>query len=232
MIPRVKKILDLSQDIYHCCPAWPTYDCVIVDYEARHVTDNFVAEKITMDAHTATHVDAPYHFYENGKKVDELDLRLFEGRGVIVDLTKVKNYANISNIIDRGITAEDLKACNVQIQEGDIVLLYTGWAQKRSETKEYMYGWPYLTREAAQWLVDCGVKAVGVDGLSVGGWGKGCGAPAHEVLLGNNILVIEEVYIDKRLFDEPEWYIIALPIKLRGFGGAPARVIAMTFENE
>lgn len=43
MIPKVEKILDLSQEIYHACPAWPTYDCVIVDYEASVLTCSFLA---------------------------------------------------------------------------------------------------------------------------------------------------------------------------------------------
>ena len=232
MIPKVEKILDFSQEIYHACPAWPTYDCVIVDYEARHVTHDFVAEKITMDAHTATHIDAPYHFREDGLRIDELDPMLFQGRGVAFDLTKVKDYSKYEDIRDRGVTVEDLKACNVELKKDDIALIYTGWAQKRAETKEYMYGWPYLTREASQWLVDSGVKAVGVDGLSVGGWGEGCGVPAHEVLLNNNILVIEELYMDQELFEEPEWYVVALPIKLKGFGGAPTRVVAIKFAEE
>lgn len=221
MIPKVKRILDLSQPVYHACPGWPTYDPTVVRYEARHVTHDFEAERIEMNVHTGTHMDAPFHFVPTGTPVDQMDLTLFQGRGIAFDLR---------NIGQMGIEAKHLEACNTDIGAGDIALLYTGWAQKRGLNKEYYYEWPYVTREAAQWLVEKGVRGVCIDGLSVGGWPEGCGVPAHEVLLGNEIMVAEELYMDEEIFTEKEWYVVALPIKLQGFSGAPARIIAMSFE--
>ncbi|MCD8362249.1 MAG: cyclase family protein [Lachnospiraceae bacterium] len=221
MIPKVKKILDLSQPVYHNCPGWPTYIPTIVSYEARHVTHDFEAERIEMNVHTGTHTDAPYHFFKDGIKLEQLDPMRFQGRGVTFDLRGIGQMA---------IEAKHLEACGVGVQKGDIALLYTGWGQKRDMTKEYFYEWPFLTAEAAQWLVDRGVKCVCIDGMSVGGWPEGCGAPAHEVLLGNEVMVVEELYMDEELLEEPEWYVVALPIKLKGFSGAPTRVVAMKLE--
>ncbi|MCI8417766.1 MAG: cyclase family protein [Lachnospiraceae bacterium] len=220
MIPKVKKMLDLSQPVYHACPGWPTYDPTIVGYEARHATHDFEAERIDLNAHTGTHMDAPYHFIETGTPVDQMDLRLFQGRGIPFDLR---------NIGQMGIEAKHLEACGTDIGEGDIALLYTGWAQKRGMNKEYLYAWPYVTGEAAQWLVDKGVKGVCIDGLSVGGWPEGTGRPPHEILLGHEVMITEELYMDEELLAEKEWYVIALPIKLQGGSGAPTRVVAMTF---
>lgn len=221
MIPKITKILDLSQSVYHACPAWPTYACTVVDYEARHVTHGFQAERINMNTHTGTHIDAPFHFFEDGKKLEEMDLTQMQGRGIPVDLRSIGQIA---------IEVCHLEAHGSQLQAGDIALLYTGWAQKRGLNKEYVYDWPYLTGEAAQWLVDRGVKCVCTDGMSVGGWAEGCGVPSHQALLGNEVAVIEEVYMDEQLFEYPDWYVVALPIKLEGCGGAPTRVVAMQVE--
>lgn len=223
MIPKIKKILDLSQSVYHACPAWPTYDCVVVDYEARHATHGFQAERINMNAHTGTHIDAPFHFYETGKFVEQMDLTKMQGRGIVVDLRGIGQMS---------IEVEHLEACGGALQAGDIALLYTGWGQKRAMTKEYLYEWPYLTGPAGQWLVDRGVKCVCTDAMSVGGWPEGCGAPPHESLLGGEVAIVEEVYMDDQLLEYPDWYVITLPLKLEGFGGAPARVIAMQMEVE
>lgn len=222
MIPKLKKILDLSQPVYQACPGWPTYKPTIVSYEARHTTDDFEAERIELNVHTGTHMDAPYHFYQDGTTVDKMDLNLLQGRGVPFDLR---------NIGQMGIEAKHLEACGTDIRKGDIALFYTGWAQKRGYNKEYYYAWPYVTEEAAKWLVEKKVKGVCIDGFSVGGWPEGTGRPAHEILLGKEIMVTEELYMDEKLLEEKEWYVVALPMKLAGFSGAPTRVVAIKFED-
>ena len=221
MIPNIKKILDLTADIYHACPAWPTYAFTNVNYEAQLATHGFNAERIEMNTHTGTHMDAPFHFFADGKKVDEIALESFMGRGVAVDLRAIGA---------EGIEAKHLSPYADKIRKNDIVLLYTGWAQKRGMNHEYLYEWPYITEQAAQWLADKKVKCVCIDGLSVGGWPEGTGRPPHLVLLNQGITIIEELYMDAELLEEDEWFVVALPTKIRGAGGAPTRVVAMVLE--
>jgi len=221
MIPRIKKLLDLSQPIYHCCPAWPTYRLTNVTYEGVQAMHGFNAERIEMNSHTGTHLDAPFHFYNDGTTVDKMDLRAFQGRGVAVDLRNIGTMA---------IAPGHLAPLEGRVGEGDIALLYTGWGEKRAMTEEYLYKWPYITEAAARFLVDLGVKCVCIDGLSAGGWPEGTGAPPHLVLLGAGVVIIEELYMDERILEEEEWYIVGFPIKLQGFGGAPCRVAAMVME--
>ena len=193
MIPKVKKIIDLTQPIFHACPGWPTYKLTNVNMEGFWARDGFNAERVDMNTHTGTHLDAPYHFFPDGTTVEKMPLESFQGRGVVV-------------------------------------LLYTGWAQKRSMSKEYLFEWPYITKEAAEWLAQKEIRCVCIDGLSAGGWPEGTGAPPHIVLLGAGIVIIEEVYMDERLFEEDEWYITGYPLKLQGMGGSPCRVVATVFE--
>ena len=97
-------------------------------------------------------------------------------------------------------------------------------------SKEYLFEWPYITKEAAEWLAQKEIRCVCIDGLSAGGWPEGTDAPPHIVLLGAGIVIIEEVYMDERLFEEDEWYITGYPLKLQGMGGSPCRVVATVFE--
>jgi kynurenine formamidase len=150
-----------------------------------------------------------------------MDLKLFQGRGIAIDLRRIQTKA---------ILPEHLEPSADKIKKDDIILLYTGWAQKRNMSKEYLYEWPYVTKEAAEWLVEKGIKCICIDGLSVGGWPEGTGAPPHLVFLKAEVVIIEELYMDDTLFEEEEWYISAFPLKLKGFGGSPVRVIAMAFE--
>ncbi|MEA4853679.1 MAG: cyclase family protein [Christensenella sp.] len=221
-IPNVTKILDLSQPIFHNCPGWPTYRPTNVNYEAQHVTHGYLAERLDCNSHTGTHLDAPRHFFPEGKTVEEMDLFGFQGRGVVLDLRKMNSPS---------IGAQQLMPFDGLVKDGDVVLLYTGWGEKRAMTAEYMYEWPYIAADGAQWLVDRGVKMVCIDGMSAGGWPEGTGRPPHEVLLSNEVIIVEEVYMNEELLEEEEWYVTAFPIKLQGFGGAPCRVVAMKIED-
>ena len=221
-IPKVTKILDLSQPIFHNCPAWPTYIPTVVTYEAQHITHGYLAERIDFNTHTGTHLDAPLHFFSGKPSVDQIDLFSFQGKGVVINLKEMNS---------RSIGAEQLEPFKAALQPGDIAILYTGWGEKRAMTKEYMYEWPYITGEGAQWLVDRGVKTICIDGMSAGGWPEGTGLPPHEVLLSNGVVIIEELYMDDALLEEEEWYICAFPLKLQGCGGAPCRVVAMKIED-
>jgi kynurenine formamidase len=222
MIPKIKKALDLTQDIYQACPGWPTYKATNLNYEARIATDGFNAERIEMNTHTGTHADAPFHFFEGGKTLEEMGLQTFMGRGVVIDLRGIGTMA---------IEAKHFSSAGAVIKKGDFVLLYTGWAQKRAMTQEYLYEWPYITEDAAKWLAEKQVKCVCIDGLSVGGWPEGTGRPPHLVLLKSEIFIVEELYMDEELLTEEEWFIVALPLKLRYVGGAPTRVVALAFES-
>jgi arylformamidase len=220
-LPSVRKIIDLSQPIYHNCPGWPTYEMVNVRYEAIYPNDGFTAERLNMNVHTATHLDVPFHFYPEGKTIEQFPIEQFQGEAVPIDLFGIA--------ADTAIGVEHLEPYKDKVRPGDIVLLCTGWGQKRGYTKEYYNQWPYLSGEGAQWMADHQIKGVGIDGLSIGGWGEEKGVPPHKILLSNEIWPLEELNLTEELLTEPRWYLTAFPIKLQGFGGAPVRAVAMVF---
>lgn len=219
----IEKILDLSQPLYHNCPGWPTYDMVEVKYEALYPLDGYTAERIDLNVHTGTHLDVPFHFYPEGKTIEQFPISQFVGEAVPINLFGIE--------AEEPISVKHLEPYREKIREGDIVLLCTGWSLKRGYSNEYYYKWPFLSKEGAEWLVERKVKGVGIDGLSIGGWAEGNGPPPHQVLLSNEIWPLEELYLTEELFEEERWFLCAFPLKLQGFGGAPVRAVAIKFKE-
>ena len=216
-----KRIIDLTQPFYHNCPGPPIFPLPQVEITHLAPRDNFNMERLTFVTHTGTHIDAPYHFIENGKKVDEIDLSSLQGKGVVVDL--------FSKGPDEGITEKDLRKYDERIGEESIVLLATGWGAKRDFSSEYIYHPPWLTLEGAKYLVKKKIKGVGIDHFSLSGVEFEKAVPPHIEILKNNIWILEDLLLPPELLEKEEWYIVAFPMLLRGGSGAPVRVVAMEF---
>ncbi len=213
------KIFDLTQPVYSSCPGWPTYKETTVTHETVVGVEGYTSEIIRMNTHTATHLDAPFHFFPDMKTIDQIPLDKFIGKAVIVNLTGVSGcYA---------IGVKDLLPYEDLITEGKIVLLCTGWYKKRGFSKEYYNDWPYLSGEGAKWLLDKGVKGVGIDGMSMGGWYEGTGRPCHEILLSNEVWLLEELTFPDEVLEYKEVELHAVPLKLLGCGGSPCRAYAI-----
>jgi kynurenine formamidase len=212
------KYFDMSQELYHNCPGWPSKRLTTVNYEEIHGNNGVATERFDINVHTGTHLDAPFHFFSDGQTIDRLPLEAFIGRAHIVDLNGIAART--------GIKKTHLEPCLQALKAGEIVLLRTGWCEKRSHSPEYYHDWPYLTKEGAEYLYERGVKGVGTDALSIGGWYEGTGRPPHEVLLGNGVWVVEELYFDQELVDYKVCNFTAVPLKLRDCSGSLTRAYA------
>jgi len=166
--------------------------------------------RLTMGTHTGTHVDAPKHFIDDRPGVDAMPLDLLIGRARVIDMP-----------VRGGITAKDLEAAG--LREDLRVLLRTPNSKLWNNPKEPFHEeYAHLTGEGAKFLVDQGVKVVGVDYLSVEKFHTP-GHPAHHALLGANVIIIEGLNLWEA---EPGVYeMYCLPLKVEGADGAPARVV-------
>ncbi|GHV50033.1 cyclase [Deltaproteobacteria bacterium] len=219
---KTPKLYDLTQPLYHNSPGWPDHDLPVVTKAHRIIPHGFNQERLSFLNHSGTHVDAPGHFLADGKTVDKIALDTFAGPGVFLDLRPLEP--------DTPITAAMLKPFLPRIAPGDMVLLNTGWFAKRGFTDEYLRKWPYLDGSGAKLLADAEVKAVGIDGLSMGGYGTAEKAvPCHQILLSKEVLLIEELYFPEAVMDGKKRYITAFPLLTPGCNGGPARVIAHEF---
>jgi arylformamidase len=125
------------------------------------------------------------------------------------------------------VTAADLENSRVPVSRGDILMLHTGWDEK-FESAEYNLH-PYLSVEAAEWMVKRGVKLFGIDCITVDLptplRPKGFDFPVHKMLLGNNVLIAENVTNLGKIVGK-RTRILALPLKIKGSDAGHARIVA------
>ncbi len=225
-------VIDLSNPVDESMPVWPTLPSVTLEQSAWAARDGYTMEMVEMSTHTGTHIDSPLHFIPEGKTLEEFPIEKFMGEGVVVDLTPKEPEASI--------TVSELEPFEDDIEAGDVVMLHTGWDQYHGRTPEYLFEFPYLTADAAEYLASLQPKAVGTDGASVGGWAGEADAhgPAttdtmpdesHLPLLENDILPIEELRNLGEVLDGADSrraYFLYPPINYQGTSGASVRAFA------
>lgn len=222
---KIKRVLDISQPLDHNCPGIPGLPLMKVELKHTYPVDRFNLETIEMYTHTGTHIDAPCHMLDAAKTIDQIPVERFQGEAVPIDLYHKKPK--------EPITAQDLMKYDREVVEGNIVLLCTGWGEKRGFSVEYVYQSPYLCKEAAEWLVSKKVKGVGIDHFSVSGAFQDPqeeeekDRPTHEALLGAEIWIMESLYLPREILNIRRWYLVAMPLLLKGGSGAPARAVVM-----
>lgn len=161
---------------------------------------------LQMGTHTGTHMDAPWHFDESGAKLDAVDISLFAGPALLLDMGE-----------KRVIRAEDLGTRPLPPR----VLIKTVNARIPADAP-FAEDYVALDVSAAERLVDEGVRLVCVDYLSVAPF-KQPGQRTHHILLGAGVLVVEGLRLAG--FDEGTYELIVLPLPLAGADGAPCRAL-------
>ena len=193
----------------------------------------YSAYDIAMSEHCGTHLDAPIHFAEGGKPVGDISLDDLAGPVAVVDIEQQcladRDYA---------ASAADLAAFEAEhgsVEEGSIVLFRTGWSKRWPDTLRYLgddtpgkadaLRFPGIATDAAQWLAERGVSAVGIDTASIDP-GSSKTFPAHQVLAGHSVSILENV---ARLDELPETgaFLLAFPMKIGRGSGAPCRIAAL-----
>ena len=203
------KIYDITATIGDLLPAYKDGERPLVEQTmdmAKGDACNFSRFSLTM--HTGTHADVPLHFVEGGAANDTVDLAHFFGLAKVIRL-------NVSTHITRA----DL--LSLDIQAGDIVLLCTGQSAKMQQPK-FDNDYIALALDAAEYLVERGVKTVGVDYLSVESSATTHYA-VHKTLLGKGVGVLEGLVL--KGVPEGEYTLAALPLKIEGGNGSPVRAI-------
>jgi kynurenine formamidase len=166
------------------------------------------------DPHGGTHLDAPLHFAPGGADAAGVPLRLFPAIVVPVESPRIDADSVPANCAGRA------------------VLFSTGW-EDRAGTADYYEGFPSMTLEAAQRLVDRGVGLVGLDTPSVDGRTEGKPSyPAHGILCGAGVPIVEGLVNLRALLPvEGEILFAAFPLKLRGIEASPVRAVALVRED-
>src|SRR3954466_5525790 len=177
-MPRAPRLVDVSVLLapgLATYPGNPPFELVPVKRVAEGASSN--VSRLTLGTHTGTHVDAPRHFFDDKPGVDALAIELLIGRARVIDLPH-RGGITEAHLAEAGLR-EDLR-----------VLLRTPNSALWNSTEGFHTDYTYVTEDAAKFLVEQGVKVVGVDYLSVEQFKK-AGAPAHHVLLGSGLVIIE-----------------------------------------
>ncbi|MEA5006674.1 MAG: cyclase family protein [Rikenellaceae bacterium] len=231
--------VDLTWDFEESTVYWPTNVTFTHDTVAFGINDKgyfYSSFKYAAEEHGGTHFDAPLHFAEGGRSIEQIPVEELTGAGVLVDIS-----AKVGENRDYLIPPGDFRTWeseNGKIPEGFIVLIKTGfgkyWGDKLEYTGTTKSGpegveelhFPGLSQEAAEWLVkERKIKAVGIDTPSID-YGQSKEFLAHRFLCGNNITAYENLANLEKL-PATGFYVVAAPMKIKGGSGSPLRILAL-----
>lgn len=238
------KIIDLSYAYDAETIFWPTAEGFRLEKDFEGITEKgyyYAANKFSMAEHGGTHIDSPIHFAQGHNSVDKIPLEQLLGDGIIVDVSK-QCEANP----DYQIATDDFlgwEKANGEIPRGTIVFLRTGYGKYWPDRKKYMgtdergaeavpkLHFPGLNADAARWLTtNRSIKAIGLDTPSID-YGQSTLFESHRTLFDKDIPAFENLAnLDK--LPLKNFFVIALPMKIKNGSGGPLRVIAILKESQ
>jgi len=220
-----EKFIDLSHTIENGMITYKGLPApIICDYLSREDSKKVYAEgtefqiaKIEMVSNTGTYIDVPFHRYAHGKDLSEMVLEnLVDVEGVLVQLEeKCQNHSNFP------IGKEFFEGLEL---EGKAVLVHTGW-DRNWNTEKYYENYPFLTEEAALFLVEENIKLVGIDSHNIDDTRKNT-RPVHSHLLHAEIPIVEHMTQLKEIPIGIPFTFTALPPKFKGVGTFAIRAMA------
>ena len=208
------RIVDISLPISPQLPVWPGDPPVEIE-KLSSIVDGADANvsKISCGVHMGTHVDAPYHFIDSGQGIEMLALEVLIGPALVLDLI--------------GTDTIDRQALEGQEIPNDVerLLFKTRnsmyWA---TGVKSFQEDFVAVDESGAEWLVEQGIKLVGVDYLSVAPFHAG--VPTHQKLLRHGVVIVEG--LDLSSAAAGSYDLACLPLKIIASDGAPARAVLMS----
>ncbi len=203
------KVYDVSLTIHPDMLVWPGNPPVTME-TAKAIArgDSSNVSLLRIGTHTATHVDAPRHFIEGALGIDSISPDILLGRARLFRLPGVRR-------IDRQVLqALDLKGVSRLLLGTDNSVLL--------RKKELDTGYAFLTGEAARYLVETGIRLIGIDYLSIEEHRKE-GRPTHHILLEAEVVIVEG--LDLAGVPPGDYELLCLPLKIKDGDGAPARVL-------
>ena len=206
-------IYDVSLPITGNLPTWPGDPKIIIDrFSKLEEGANSNVTQISMTVHVGTHVDAPFHFLGgDAPTVEQLSLNLLTGRAYVL------NLPGEIDLIDAAV----LKKALIPPRTRRLLIKTRNSALWADPEHDFCRDFVAISADGAQFLVDHGIKLVGVDYLSVAPFGSS--TQTHRILLQAGVAVVEGLDLSK--VAQGRYSMYCLPLKIAGADGAPARVI-------
>jgi arylformamidase len=201
--------LTLSDDT----PSWPTHPPVSVAPLRRMANgDGNNVSRLALSAHAGTHVDAPWHFVDDGPRLDQIPLDRWVGPCLVV---RIPDDVPL-------IGPDHLEAAAIPPGTERLLLRTANSNRWAAGDLAFREDYVALSPAAAQWVVERGIKLIGFDYLSVEPFHQTDRA-THLTLLGNDVLIVET--LDLSAVEPGPYTLVCLPLRLGPVDGAPARVL-------
>ena len=211
------KLIDLSHPLEHEQLGFPSAPKVTVTAHNTLALDGYNLARISMGTHQGTHLDVPYHFFDDGKTMDQMPLERFYDPAVLVDLAPGSCLAAGTPIVPKMFEPHADK-----FHRGAKVIYRTGW-HRTFGTPEHLTDFPTLTVESARWIADYRIGLLGMDTPTPSTDWKN----VHLALLNKDVgMVIVEglTGLDKL----PERFtFVGFPLNIKGGDGSPIRAVAV-----
>ena len=211
------ELIDLTLELSKDLPSFPgsPRPFFIPWADIRH--DKYNLELLFLSSHSGTHMDAPFHFVNGGKKINEISPSRFISKALVLKIKKKS---------DQAITKKDIQEFekrNGNINKDSSIVFFTGW-QANLRKKFYFKKNPGLSESAARYLVKKQVNLVGIDSPSID-LGKDERFTVHQIFSKSNILIVENLCNLEKI-KKMNFTLSVLPLKLKNASGSPVRAMA------
>jgi arylformamidase len=193
----------------------PWHPYVEITQLARHGIEGRETRKLVLGTHTGTHIDAPRHFVPNGSTVEKIRLYQMCGNATLLDLSKVEKRTCV--------TLDDMKDIVGDRSVDRVVLRFDG--DDCLGTRSYYDDQPWISTEAARWLVDNGCMLLGMD-VAMPDCPDDKSMSVHKILLEAGVVIVEYL-VNLSALGTNEFELFVAPLKIKGGDGAPARCFAI-----
>jgi len=205
--------IDLSHPLIDRAGAFPNDPKLAVIEFGRVATHKYNITQLVMGTHQGTHLDAMFHFFDDGRTLDQMPLDWFFGPAKVLKLPKSA---------DGEITAEDLQKYENLLTPGARIILNTGW-YRRFGTSEYFEHFPSLTLEAGRYLASRRIRLLGMDMPTPGKqWYE-----LHHILLAKNVEIVVVEGLANLDALPSEFTFVGFPLNIKGRDGSPIRAVAV-----
>ena len=214
------QITDLSIPIDASTPFYPGDPEPRTCAASTIARDGFNVQSLQLGSHTGTHCDAPYHFLEDGLRIDQLPLDRFYGEAVVIDA--------VGHLPGEAITWSTVSRYSHLLTGAKIVLIRTDWSEHRHDDQYFDH--PFLEGEACQEILARGVRTIGIDAINIDATPSdsvaGAQFPCHFHISSAEGVIIENLTNLAQVPDTGALFS-AFPLRLTGSDGAPTRAVAM-----
>lgn len=205
-------IIDITWPLSNDTVVWPGDPSVAIGHDAQiSQGDRYHTSTIRFGSHSGTHIDAPRHLVSNGAAVSDIPLDWLIGPCTVIETSAAPL-----------ITQKDLSGLN--LKNCSRLLIKTSNTEKlKSHAALFLEDFIALDASAADWLINAGIRLIGIDYMSIENPKYSPELTVHKKLLSRNIVILENVDLSQVLPGEYE--LMVLPLKILHADGAPVRAV-------